>query len=274
MQLALRVYAASQRGRRGRDNQDFMGWYFPRDASTAQNKGALLVIADGMGGHVAGAVASRVAVRTAIRAYYSDGSSHPSQSLQRAMELADQWVWYWGSRREDLRDMGTTLTAVAVWNGQLVVGHIGDSRAYLTRQYQAWPLTRDHTWIAEAVAHRVLTPAEARGHPWQHVLTRCVGKGNTQADVRRVVFSPGDRLALMTDGISSHIWEHEIAHVIARSPQAAANRLSNMARKRGSADDRTVLVVELGRPVYQPRSVVEPVWQQVLASVAFSPVRN
>jgi len=233
----------SQRGGRTATNQDRLGWYLPRDWATWRRRGALFVVADGIGGHAGGEVASQLAVRTMLAWYYCNGTPYPAASLSRALQAADRWVYYWAWQQPELRGMGTSLTAVALWNGYWVVGHLGDSRAYLIRAGQTWLLTRDHTWGAEALATDLLTAEEACHHPWRNLLTRHVGQGNAVADVSWLTFSRGDRLVLLTDGIAHRIWHQELALATRHSPQAMARRLASLARRRGGDDDRTALVV-------------------------------
>jgi serine/threonine protein phosphatase PrpC len=137
----------------------------------------------------------------------------------------------------------------------LVIAHIGDSRAYLIRSGRAWPLTRDHTWVADALARGLLTPQEAVQHPWRHVLTRNLGSQSATVDVRRVACAPGDRLILCSDGVSDLLAPQEIAWLGSRSPRDAARAMVATVRRRGGKDDASAIVVALGRPARQPRPV-------------------
>ena len=252
----LVVGRMSRPGRGQRANQDAVAQYIPRDAALLARKGALFVVADGMRGHPGGEVASHLAAQTVLSAYYADPSPDPVQSLQAAVGTAGGWLRYWAAARLDLRGMGTTLTAVAVRGGELIVAHVGDSRAYLVRGGRAWPLTRDHTWVTDALARGLLTPQEAASHPWRHMLTRNLGGSSAAVDVRRVVYAPGDRLVLCSDGVSNLMAPHEIGWLAARSPRQAARTMVGTARRRGGQDDASVIVVSLGRPAWQPRPVM------------------
>lgn len=266
MSAYLRFGWLSRPGRYRGTNQDRLSAYVPRDPVLLVRKGALFVVADGMRGCPGGEVASRLAAQTVLAAYYANPSPDPTQSLQAAVEAADGWIRYWGSARADLREMGTTLTAVAVRGGELIVAHVGDCRAYLVRGGRAWPLTRDHTWVADALARGLLTPQEAANHPWRRVLTRSLGGSSAAADVRRVVCAPGDRLVLCSDGVSDLLAPHEIGWLAARSPRQAAQALVGTARRRGGQDDASAIVVSLAWPAWQPRPVmpapgVAPQWR-------------
>ena len=252
----LIVGQISKPGRGQRANQDTVAQYIPRDAALLARKGALFIVADGMRGCPAGEVASHLAAQTVLSAYYASSLSDPVQSLRAAVMMADGWIRYWAAARLDLRGMGTTLTAVIVRGGVLIIAHVGDSRAYLVRGGHAWPLTRDHTWVADALARGLLTPQEAANHPWRHMLTRSLGSRSAMAvDVRRVVYAPGDRLVLCSDGVSNLVVPQEIGWLAGRSPRQAAQALVGMARRRGGQDDVSTVVVSLGRPAWRLRPV-------------------
>jgi len=254
---------SSRAGAQNSINQDRLSWRIPRDAWTQQRKGALFIIADGAGGHNAGEVASQLAVQSVLHSYYTS-QLPPAHSLQQAAadaaRLIQQWAWY----RPDLRGMATTLTAVAVYEQYLVIAHTGDTKAYLIRRQRAWPLTRDHTWAADALAQGILTPQEARLHPWRSVLTGALGSGALRIDVGRVRFLPGDRLVLLSDGVGDFLTEDELAHYAALPPQQMSNALSALARQRGSADDRSVLAAQLGQAA-PPPALKMPVWHSTPA---------
>ena len=256
MSAGLEFGWLSQPGRGQRNNQDRLVGHLPRDAALLARKGALFVVADGMRGRPGGEVASHLAAQIVLSAYYADPSPDPAQSLRAAVEAAAGWIRYWAAARPDLRGMGTTLTAVVVRGGELIVAHVGDSRAYLVRGGRAWPLTRDHTWVTDALARGLLTPQEAASHPWRHILTRNLGGSSAAIDVRRVVYAPGDRLVLCSDGVSNLLAQHEIGWLAGRSPRQAARTLVGTAWRRGGQDDASAIVVSLGRQAWQPRPVV------------------
>lgn len=256
MNAHLKFGWLSRPGRGRRSNQDSLARHVPRDTTLLARKGALFVVADGMQGKPGGEVASRLAAQTVLRGYYTNPSPDPTQSLRTAVETADGWLRYWAAARPDLRGMGTTLTAVVVRGGELIIAHVGDSRAYLARGGHAWPLTCDHTWVADTLARGLLTAQEAANHPWRHVLTRSLDGSSAAVDVRRVVYAPGDRLVLCSDGVSGLVAPHEIGWLAACSPRQAAQALVGTARRRGGQDDASTIVVSLGQPTWRPRSVI------------------
>jgi len=236
-----------------RVNQDTVTQCIPRHPALLARKGALFVIADGMRFSPGGEVASRLAARTVLSGYYAHPADDPIQSLQAAVATANHWLRYWSDVRPDLRGMGTTLTAVVVRGQELLIAHVGDSRAYLVRGGSAWLLTRDHTWVADALARGLLTPQEAAHHPWRHTLTRHLGGPAATPDVRQVTYWPGDRLVLCSDGVSDLLNPSEIAWLASLPPQRAARALVATARQRGGRDDASAIVVWLGRPAERRR---------------------
>jgi serine/threonine protein phosphatase PrpC len=250
---ALNTSALTDPGRRRTANQDWWGQVVPSDRRILAQKGALFVVADGMGGRVGGEVASRLAVQYLLQAYYRDPSRQLEQSLARALQVANRQVYSYGYHYPAYRGMATTLVAAVVRGQELVVAHVGDSRAYLARAGRTWPLTSDHSWVAEMVARGALSPADAARHPYRHVITRSIGaRPDVQVDVRRLRVSPGDTLVLCTDGLSDLVTPAEIGWVAATSaPQHATRRLVELANQRGGGDNVSALVVRLEQPARQ-----------------------
>jgi protein phosphatase len=207
---------------------------------------ALFVVADGMGGHVAGEVASREAVDAMREAYDSPGST---DDLRQAVRLANGAVWKRGSDDPSYRGMGTTVTAVAVVDGdKLAIANVGDSRTYLLRDDELIQLTEDHSFVQEAVRSGQLTRVQAESHPRRSQLTRALGVGD-DVDVDVEVLEPltGDRLLLCSDGLWDEVGDELIAMVLSgrREPEEAASELVRWAKDAGGRDNITVIVVDV-----------------------------
>ena len=261
MEYAVR----SQPNRHRRENQDRVRVYIPGNPAVAIRKGSLFIVADGIGGQRAGGVASQVAVQSVLQSYYADPAPDPARGLQSALAIADGWLRYWASVQPDFQGMGTTLTAVAVRGRELYTAHAGDSRAYLVRRGSVWPLTRDHTWVASALARGILTPHEAASHPWRHVLTCHLGGRLQRIDVHRLIYAPGDRLVLCSDGVGDMVSTPEIGLLAMRPPRQAARGLVRLARRRGGTDDASAIVVTLGQ-LQRRMNVIQPVPGAALCS--------
>lgn len=243
--LRLTVGSLMHVGATRRINQDWLGHYVPPDPATLAAKGSLFVVADGMGGRQAGHVASHLAVRALLQAYYRDRSYDVAQSLARAVHQTNAQLFRYGAYYPAYRGMATTLVAAAVRGRELAVAHVGDSRAYLARGGGVWPLTRDHSWVAQMVASGVLTPAEAARHPYRRVILRSLGpRPSVQVDVRRFSLVAGDALILCSDGLSDLVADREIGWAaLAWQPQQAAQAMVAWAYQRGGPDDISAMVV-------------------------------
>ena len=212
-----------------------------------------LAVADGMGGHRAGEVAAAIAlacVQQPLPAGLPVG-----EAVRRQFGAAQQAIRAEAWRRPERAGMGTTLTAAWLVGGRAVIGHVGDSRAYLVREGRAVQLTQDHSMAAELVRNGQLSPEEALRHPHRHVLTRSLGGPEEVAvDVVEVPLRAGDRLVLCTDGVSGALPEDELARVVggASSAQEAASALVRRAAALGSLDDMTAVVAFIQAEDLQP----------------------
>lgn len=211
-------------------------------------QGVLLLVADGMGGAAAGEVASGIAVETVREAFFQSRERFgPAEALKRAIVLANEAVFDKASADPELEGMGTTMTAVAVVGMEAVVGHVGDSRAYLVSGGEIGRLTQDHTLAAELVAvggSKMSLPAGAK-----NVLSRCLGgTKDVEVDISEdpVPLQDEDMLVLCSDGLSNMIEEREILDTVNwNDPDRACELLVEMARDRGAPDNVTVQVARL-----------------------------
>jgi protein phosphatase len=201
----------------------------------------LVAVADGMGGHRAGEVASATALE-ALRAAITSG-----RPLRESIEDANDAVFTKSRTDQDLHGMGTTLTAgTLVAGGTLLVGHVGDSRAYLLRDGEMRQITEDHSLVEELVREGRLTADEAAVHPQRSIITRALGLDlAVEVDVYPVELAPGDRLLLCSDGLTGMVQPDDIAATLRREsdPSRAAAQLVDLANHAGGEDNITVVVV-------------------------------
>ena len=202
----------------------------------------LYAVADGMGGHRAGEVASATAIES-LRGAYQAGAE-----LDQAVGEANAAVFAKASANLDMRGMGTTLTAVALRDGHIaLLGHVGDSRAYLMRDGGVTQVTDDHSLVEQLVREGRLSPEEALHHPQRAIITRALGVDpDVEVDTYRVDLRPGDRLLLCSDGLTNMVADDDIAAVLRRQPdsQRAAEMLVDMANEAGGDDNITVVVLD------------------------------
>src|SRR6476646_8438294 len=238
------------------------------DAYLVDDAMGLVAVADGMGGHRAGEVASATALE-ALRSAITHG-----RPLRESMQDANEAVFTKSLTDEELRGMGTTLTAATlVTGGTVLVGHVGDSRAYLLHDGELRQVTVDHSLVEELVREGRLTADEAAVHPQRSILTRALGvDASVEVDVYPVELVPGDRLLLCSDGLTGMVQAEVIAATLRREedPARAATQLVDAANSAGGEDNITVVVVAVTDEA-PLRVVPEPVDALVATEVDDTP---
>ena len=227
--------SATHQGMVRQNNEDSL---YP-DRSGESDGPAVLMVADGMGGHVAGEVASRLAINAAASSTLDPGDRVGAANRAIREEVA---------RQPDLQGMGTTLTLVELTpEGTARFGHVGDSRAYLFRGGELRQLTDDHTVAAEYVALGQLSVEEATGHPQSHMLTRCLGLTRfVNVDEFDLELEAGDRLLLCSDGLNLMVAPDGIVENLSGgTADEAAWKLVEVANKAGGHDNTSVIVIDV-----------------------------
>ena len=215
---------------------------------------ALLVVADGMGGHAAGEVASKMTVDGIVQSLNDQGEEVSNLEgnafgvfLGKVLEDVNQEVWQ-AAQEDDKRGMGTTCTLVAIRGDQLFLAHIGDSRAYLLRDGELHQISKDHSWVEDAVDQGVITREQARVHPNRNVITRAIGlEQQPQIDTSVMPLADGDLLLLCSDGLNSMIPDEDIHRILTGSgPEEVCQALIDAANEAGGHDNTTVVTALLG----------------------------
>jgi protein phosphatase len=213
--------------------------------------GTLLAVADGVGGYAGGALASQIAVEVIAEALWSLVDADPAAThwLGQAMEAAHDRIRHAAERQTHYPHMASTLTALHITaDGRLIVGQIGDSRAYLWRDLQLIALTEDQTMVQYLQKSGVLSACEIARHPYRHVILQAVGQDHpVQPDVRTYRCQDGDRLLLCTDGLSSYVHPDRIEAIMAQAKDeyTTCQALIQEANAHGGPDNITVLVASL-----------------------------
>jgi protein phosphatase len=213
------------------------------DAFLVDDAHALYAVADGMGGHRGGEVASRTAIE-GLRAAFASGSA-----IDEAIVRANQAVISKAVGDAELTGMGTTLTAVTIAGpGELLIGHVGDSRAYLVHDGTLTRLTDDHSLVEELVRDGRLTPEQAESHPQRAIVTRALGVDpDVDVDLYPVHVVDGDRLLICSDGLTTMVRERDVERIARteRDPQHTADALVAAANEAGGDDNITVIVIDV-----------------------------
>src|SRR3989442_1467663 len=209
----------------------------------------ILVVADGMGGHAAGEVASEMAVRFVARELGSLKSLSDDQVADRmrtSIRAANGAIFQRTLTEHDKRGMGTTVTALVLYDTRFLIGQVGDSRAYLYRDQKLLQLTKDHSYVQEQVDAGYLTPEQARSHPYSNVITRCVGaNSDVMPDVYLGTVKPRDRFLLASDGLTGMLEDPQLAELLAadRMPQEQVDDLITEANRHGGPGNITGIII-------------------------------
>jgi PPM family protein phosphatase len=220
-------------------------------AGSNGDRGVLLVVADGMGGHEAGEVASQAAVEV-IENEYREARGTPGEVLEAAFRRAHTEILRLAAADSSMTGMGTTCTALAIVDGLAWAAHVGDSRLYLVRGSRIYQLSEDHTQCMELVRKGLMTLAEAQHHDDRNVLARAMGTRRelalmTWKEPMRV--QAGDSFVLCSDGLYDMVTDTEIRDVVRSSdPETACRKLVGLARERGGYDNVTVAIATIPGP--------------------------
>lgn len=235
------------------ENQDDFGF-----AETAL--GMLVVVCDGMGGGPAGRTASGLACETIIRQLKTAKmNDDPETVLYNAVIAANNALLGAIAAKPDLQGMGTTCVCLLVNHKYAYIAHVGDSRCYQLRNGQYVFRTADHSYVAELVRHKTITEEEARQSRYSNVITRAIGVGQElEPEIDKVSVKPGDRFALMTDGIWGSMCEKDLVRYLVKE-EYMESLVSGMARvvdqigvdEGGDHDNLTLAMVQLPADVKQ-----------------------
>jgi len=236
--------------------------------------GALLAVADGMGGHQAGEVASQLALSSLQEALHRfiDELDEPTpttaerqpvpdktkpgitnqlaKTLRAAVTIANKKIYNYAlDNQEEAGNLGCTLTAALIRDELMVVANVGDSRAYLLRDGLLEQLTEDHSYVGQLVRAGQLSPDSVYDHPQRNVITRALGNEySVKPDIRTHALLPGDQLLLCSDGLWEMLREQAVIGAIltdAPDPETAVTELINAANSCGGYDNIGLVVARV-----------------------------
>jgi len=224
------------------------------DAVVLDSEHGVAVLADGMGGYKAGEVASSMATHLVhgelARWLADDGARESAAQLRRAMERAvdgaNRQIFNAASLNPDYQGMGTTLVCAVLRDSSVMVGHVGDSRAYRLRQGRLARLTRDHSLLQEQVDAGMISQQEASVSAMKNLVTRAVGVEDTVLLETHVhALAAGDRLLMCSDGLSDMLSDEAIEELLGKpaEPEQQCRQLVAAANGAGGRDNISVVVV-------------------------------
>lgn len=229
-------------------NEDSGRFVSPSDPAVLKQKGILLIVADGMGGHSAGEVASGMAVELIPKLYY-ESKGEPQTALKGAVEEANRRIYAAAAADDSKHGMVTTCTTLVILDGQAIAAHVGDSRLYMQRDGKIYRLTEDHSAVMEMVKLGLITLEESRTHEDKNVILRALG---TAPQVEVAMLEPfsvnvGDQYLLCTDGLYDLVPDDEIERELTEAADihAAGERFITLAKARGGHDNITAGIISI-----------------------------
>ncbi len=226
-------------------NEDSGGIFFNLDHQI------LAVVADGMGGHSAGDVASKLVTTTLHNEWEKTESlTSPEDTekwLQDNIQLANKKVFQYALEHEECRGMGTTVVAAICTKEFITIGHIGDSRCYLSNAYGFTQVTEDHSLVNELVRSGQLSKEDAEHHPRKHVLLRALGtEESITVDVKTISWEEQNYLLLCSDGLTNKVEDSELHQYLieSNSIEECVHTLINLANERGGEDNISIAIIQ------------------------------
>lgn len=251
--IRLRSSARTNKGRVRQNNEDSIHLW-------GDDGYVLAVVADGMGGAAAGEEASRIAVETIHGQMVGGSFRRPddyghldtydlAEKLEAAVKLANLNILKRAVARPEFKGMGTTVTLAFARQSDVIMAHVGDSRAYHIDGHDGTisQITADHSFVQALVDAGHITQEEAEDHPMKNVLYRALGQApDIDIDmISDIHLHVSDRLVLCSDGLTLHVKTHEIADIAMSEtdPNTISTRLLELALARGGKDNISVIVI-------------------------------
>jgi protein phosphatase len=219
-------------------------------AHATKEKG-LFIVADGMGGHAAGEVASEMTVQIVSRELQGVGPLDAGEAAARVAEsirAANRAVYERTMQESDKQGMGTTASILLIGGARYLIGQVGDSRIYLLRDGNLQQLTKDHSYVQEQVDAGLLTPEQARYHPYSNVITRCVGASDAvEPDTYDGEMRTGDVFLVASDGLTGMVDDRRLQQLLLSRASAGrvVDALIQEANYRGGLDNITAIVIQV-----------------------------
>jgi len=268
--LRIRSSGLSDTGLKREINED----YYENDNSIG-----LYVVADGMGGHMAGDVASKFAVNI-IQKHFKHlitenvpldelfGVSESSLSLWgnyilSSIKLANRILYDMSQEYPRYKGMGTTIAVLALMNSAVIAANVGDSKIYLIRGYVMEALSRSHTMMEEQLEMGLISSEEARKSPLRHIITRNLGSSDdVDIDVFEIETMADDCFLLCTDGLTDLVTDKEMLEIIKQGgdQEFLCRELISEANKRGGIDNITVSLISLNKIDAERQGIVKKFW--------------
>jgi len=240
-ELRMEVAATSDVGYRRSNNEDSFGY---------DSKTNIFVVCDGMGGVAAGEIASNKAVELTLTTYndLNNQAMSMEERLRSAIASANETVWNMAQQDQKLRGMGTTLVAASILRNRLVVGNVGDSRAYFLRDGHCVQVTEDHSYVAEQTRRSGTVISDEASQRLRQFITRAVGvHPSVEPDFFALDLEPADMILLTTDGLTRYADANTLAHhiYIHSDLEEICRGLIGIAHEGGAEDNVTCMLLRV-----------------------------
>jgi PPM family protein phosphatase len=210
------------------------------------------IVADGMGGHQAGDVASQQSVKIMERylapLQFQDKTDEKSNHLLHAVGKANEQVFSLAMRNNQYQGMGTTVVAAIIDLKEVVLAHVGDSRAYMLHHGGLYQLTEDHSYVNMLQKHGQITQEEAKNHPQRNMIVRAVGTSDeVEVDLITTPWEQDDILLMCSDGLTTMVSENQIGQVLSQTGETMeekADQLLRMALHAGGKDNVSLILLK------------------------------
>jgi PPM family protein phosphatase len=257
----LYVAAKSHPGMSGKNNEDNFSVSAYLISKMNPTPSVFAIVSDGIGGHSAGEVASELAVNLISEAVEKREGGHPLAVFQNSFYRVSEAIFEKAEVDPGYKGMGATASCVWIIGFQLYIAYAGDSRIYLIRGKNIQQISRDHTWVQEALEKGILDKEGLKSHPNLHVIRRYMGSteppepdlrlflSNNDSDAKAkanqgMTLEAGDVILLCSDGLTDLVGDTEIRETLTgRTLDQAADVLIEMANARGGHDNITVVIL-------------------------------
>ncbi len=240
----MKYAALSDVGLKREKNEDNWNIVLKKDGHPAG-----FIIADGMGGYVAGEEASRIAVEEMSSAVFEclllkGDTDSIKELITKRIDKINAYIMDYSAKNLNGMKSGTTLSVGIVAEDHLYIAHVGDCRVYLIREKSILRLTEDHSYVAQLVKEGLISSDEAVHHPERNRITRALGfKDNFYPDFYMEPMLDGDIYVFCTDGLYENMTDDEILNIVLSAPgDKAVEGLVEMAKERGGTDNITVIL--------------------------------
>jgi len=275
----VHVAALSHAGMSGKNNEDRYAISSFLLSKEDPRPAILAVVADGIGGHLAGEIAAELAVNYITAGVAESNGKKPVKILETAIQNASQSIASHSAGNDDENGMGSTCACAWIIENKLYTAYVGDSRIYLLRGKFIQRLTIDHTWVQEAYEKGIITAEQMHDHPNLHVIRRYLGgirlpevdfrlriddsESNEESENNQGFhLEAGDTILLCSDGLTDLVWDDEIQKIIRtkKDMKSAVEALVNLANERGGHDNITVVLMstpKLEETVKKKRNILD-----------------